>query len=158
MRGDRDGTAGFLMAGQRRGVFDVDEDRALAELKQAWADGGYHGFSVDDGLWSAISSAGDVLTGARRTEQEDPGALAGDAVMHGDRTALWLVPDEQDQVPRLERFRTAHPEVVILLRGVLPRAWVGSRKIERSTLRGLLDELEEIFTPDAQDRQAGSPQ
>jgi hypothetical protein len=35
---------------------------------------------------------------------------------------------------------------------------VGSRKIERHTLRGLLDELEEIFMPDAQDRQAGSPQ
>jgi hypothetical protein len=63
MRGDRDGTAGFLMAGQRRGVFDVDEDRALAELEQAWADGGYHGFSADDGTWCAISSAGDVLTG-----------------------------------------------------------------------------------------------
>jgi hypothetical protein len=78
--------------------------------------------------------------------------------MPGDRAALWLVPDERDQVPRLERFRTAHPEVVILLRGALPRAWVGSRKIERHTLRGLLDELEEIFMPDAQDRQAGSPQ
>jgi hypothetical protein len=51
------------MAGQRRGVFDVDEDRALAELELAWADGGYHGFSADGGLWSAISSAGDVLTG-----------------------------------------------------------------------------------------------
>ena len=63
MRGDRDGTAGFLTAGQRRGVFEVDEDRALAELEQAWADGGYHGFSADGGLWSAISSAGDVLTG-----------------------------------------------------------------------------------------------
>ena len=50
--------------GQRqRGIFDVDEDSALAELELAWADGGYHGFSVDDGLWSAISSAGDVLTG-----------------------------------------------------------------------------------------------
>ena len=63
MRGDRDGTAGFLMAGQRRGVFDVDEERALAKLELAWADGGYHGFSADGGLWSAISSAGDVLTG-----------------------------------------------------------------------------------------------
>ena len=63
MRGDRDGTAGFLMAGQRRGVFDVDEDSALAELERAWADSGYHGFSADDGLWSAISSAGEVLTG-----------------------------------------------------------------------------------------------
>jgi hypothetical protein len=49
---------------RRRGVFDVDEDRALAELELAWADGGYHGFSADGGTWCAISSAGDVLTGA----------------------------------------------------------------------------------------------
>ena len=63
MRGDRDSTAGFLTAGQRRGVFEVDEDRALAELELAWAVGGYHGFSADSGLWSAISNAGDVLTG-----------------------------------------------------------------------------------------------
>ena len=63
MRGDRDSTAGFLTAGQRRGVFEVDEDRALAELELAWADGGYHGFSADGGLWSAISNAGEVLTG-----------------------------------------------------------------------------------------------
>jgi hypothetical protein len=48
---------------RQRGVFDVDEDSALAEVELAWADGGYHGFSVDDGVWSAISSAGDVLTG-----------------------------------------------------------------------------------------------
>jgi hypothetical protein len=48
---------------QRRGVFRVDENAALAELELAWADGGYHGFSVDDGIWSAISSAGEVLTG-----------------------------------------------------------------------------------------------
>jgi hypothetical protein len=75
--------------------------------------------------------------------------------MHGNRAALSLVPDEQDPVPRLERFRAAHPEVVILLRGAMPRAWVGSRKIEHHTLGALLDELEEIFTPDAQDRQEG---
>ncbi len=50
-------------ARQRRGVFAVDEDAALAELELAWADGGYHGFSASDGLWSAISSAGKVLTG-----------------------------------------------------------------------------------------------
>ena len=78
--------------------------------------------------------------------------------MPGNRAALSLVPDEEDQVPRLARFRTMHPEVVILLQGALPRAWVGSRKIERSTLRGLLDELEEIFTPDALDRRERSPQ
>jgi hypothetical protein len=68
--------------------------------------------------------------------------------MPGNRAALSLVPEEPDQVPRLERFRAEHPEVVILLRGALPRAWVGARKIERPTLCGLLDELEEIFPAD----------
>ena len=49
---------------QPRGVFEVDEDAALAELERAWADGGYHGFCVmEHSLWSAISSAGEVLTG-----------------------------------------------------------------------------------------------
>ena len=50
-------------AHHRRGVLSVDENAALAELELAWADGGYHGFSVDDDTWSAISSAGEVLTG-----------------------------------------------------------------------------------------------
>ena len=50
-------------AHQRRGVFAVDENAALTELELAWADGGYHRFSVADGTWSAISSAGEVLTG-----------------------------------------------------------------------------------------------
>ncbi len=67
---------------------------------------------------------------------------------------LSLVPDEEDQVPRLERFRAAHPEVVILLRGARPRAWVGGRRIEHPTLCGLLDELEAMFPPDAQARHA----
>ena len=56
-------------ARQRRGVFAVDEDAALAELELAWADGGYHGFSAGEGAWSTISSAGEVLTG------ETPDAL-----------------------------------------------------------------------------------
>jgi hypothetical protein len=55
-------------ASGKQGIFDVDEDSALAELKLAWADGGYHGFSVDDGMWSAISGAGQVLTGATPDE------------------------------------------------------------------------------------------
>jgi len=55
----------------RRGVFEVDEGRALAELELTWAGGGYHGFSADGGTWSAISSAGDVLMG------DTPDALAG---------------------------------------------------------------------------------
>jgi len=58
------GTVAAGSAGERRrGVFDVDEDSALAELELQWASGGYHGFSVDGGMWSAISSAGEVLTG-----------------------------------------------------------------------------------------------
>ena len=61
------------------------------------------------------------------------------------RPALSLAPDEPDQVPRLEQFRAAHPEVIILLKGAMPRAWVGGRKIVRQTLRSLLDDLEEIF-------------
>jgi hypothetical protein len=51
-------------ARQPRGVFAVDEDAALAELERAWADGGYHGFSAGDSLWSAISSAEEALTGS----------------------------------------------------------------------------------------------
>jgi hypothetical protein len=70
-------------------------------------------------------------------------------VKPGNRAALSLVPDEPDQVPRLEEFRAEHPEVVVLLRGPMPTAWVGRQKIARHTLRGLLDELEEIFPPDA---------
>jgi hypothetical protein len=50
-------------ARQRRGVFAAGENAALAELELAWADGGYHGFTAGDGTWSAISSAGEVLTG-----------------------------------------------------------------------------------------------
>jgi hypothetical protein len=55
--------AGQVTGRQRRRVFEVDEESALAGLELAWTDGGYHGFSADDGIWSAISSAGDVLTG-----------------------------------------------------------------------------------------------
>ena len=55
--------AGQAGGSQPRGVFEVDEDRALAVLELAWTDGGYHGFCADGGTWSAISSAGDVLTG-----------------------------------------------------------------------------------------------
>ncbi len=44
--------------------FAVDQDAALAELELAWAAGGYHGFTADAGTWAAITSAGEVLTGA----------------------------------------------------------------------------------------------
>jgi hypothetical protein len=51
-----------------RDPFTVDQDSALAELELTWADGGYHGFSADGGTWCAISSAGEVLTGATPDE------------------------------------------------------------------------------------------
>jgi hypothetical protein len=57
------GTAKAGLAVQRRVVFAVDEDAALAALEEAWAGGGYHAFSAADGTWSAISGAGQVLTG-----------------------------------------------------------------------------------------------
>ena len=56
-----------------------------------------------------------------------------------------VIPDGEDQAARLEQFRTAHPDVPVLLLGDRPRAWVGDQKVEHSTLRGLLDGLEEIF-------------
>ncbi len=68
------GTAKAGTARQRRAVFTVDEDAALAALEQAWAEGGYHSFSVDHafsvdhGTWSAIGSAGEVLSGATPDE------------------------------------------------------------------------------------------
>jgi hypothetical protein len=50
--------------GPHRSPFQLDEDAALAELERAWAYGGYHGFCVvEHSVWSAISSAGEVLTG-----------------------------------------------------------------------------------------------
>ena len=61
--GGRSATTG-RNPGASRGVFEVDEDGALAELERAWAGGGYHGSCiVEHSLWSAISSSGEVLTG-----------------------------------------------------------------------------------------------
>ncbi len=51
-------------ASPRGGPFQADEQAALAELEQAWTDGGYHAFSADGGTWCAISNAGQVLTGS----------------------------------------------------------------------------------------------
>jgi len=68
-------------------------------------------------------------------------------VLHGD-----------DQAAQLERFRATHPEVPVLLMGTRPRAWVGCQKIEHPTLRGLLDDLEEIFRRDTRVSRPGTPQ
>ena len=55
---------------RKHGVFAVDPDQAIAELEQMWQPAGYHAFTFDSGTWSAISGAGDVLTG------DTPDALA----------------------------------------------------------------------------------
>ena len=68
-----------------------------------------------------------------------------------------LVRDGEDQVMRLEQFRVAHPDVPVLLMGACPRAWVGDQKIEHLTLRGLLDDLEEIFRPDVRTARTETP-
>jgi len=78
-------------------------------------------------------------------------------VIPGSHAALSAAPEE-DQVPRLERFRAAHSDVPVLLVGICPKAWVGDQKIEHPRLRGLLDGLEEIFGPDPQARHAGGSQ
>ena len=98
--------------------------------------------AIADALVTVLIIIGAVIGPA---DKEAQGALAGEAVIPGNRAALSLVPDEPDRVPWLERFRAGHLEVIILLRGAMPRAWVGGRKIVRQTLRDLLDELEEIF-------------
>ena len=69
-----------------------------------------------------------------------------------------LVPDGEDQAARLERFRATHPDVPVLLMGTRPRAWVGGQKIEHPTLRGLLDDLEEMFRPDTHASRTETPQ
>jgi hypothetical protein len=70
-----------------RNVFAVDEDAGLAELELAWATAGYHGFSADDGSWSAICGAGEGADRSHpgRVGPEDPGAAAGDAVTRADQ-------------------------------------------------------------------------
>lgn len=49
------GTARAGAAGQRRAVFAVDEEAALATLEEEWADGGYHAFGVEDVLCGPAS-------------------------------------------------------------------------------------------------------
>jgi hypothetical protein len=59
--------SGQADAVRQRGVFAVDQDRALAELERAWADGGYHGFSVDDGTGRRSAARGTCSPGIPRT-------------------------------------------------------------------------------------------
>jgi hypothetical protein len=65
------------------------------------------------------------------------------------RGVLGLVPDEPDQVPRLQAFRAAHPDVIIGPGGL--GTWQaripepnGETVATRYTLRELLDRLDEL--------------
>jgi hypothetical protein len=65
------------------------------------------------------------------------------------RPALRGVADEPDQVPRLQEFRAAHPDVIIGTDGFgnwqsrIPEP-NGETVITRYTLKPLLDELDEM--------------
>ncbi len=78
--------------------------------------------------------------------------------MCGSSAAPSAAPCEEDQELRLRRFRAAHPGVVILLLGRCPTAWVDGQRIQRPTVRGLLDSLEEIVGRDPQASHAGRSQ
>jgi hypothetical protein len=66
------------------------------------------------------------------------------------RPALRTVPDEPDQVPRLNRFREEHPGVAIgagsgWWQALVPEA-NGETVVTRYTLRALLDKLDELLS------------
>ena len=46
---------------------------------------------------------------------------------------------------RLERFRLAHNDVMVLRRATPPAAWIGPARITAPTLAKLLDALDEIY-------------
>jgi hypothetical protein len=66
------------------------------------------------------------------------------------RSGLRLVPDELDQVIRLARFRSAHPDVIVgdggfgTLQARIPEP-SGETVITRYTLKELLDKLDELL-------------
>jgi hypothetical protein len=79
------------------------------------------------------------------------GAYAGSA-----RLGLGLVPDEPDQVPRLQKFRAEYPDVIIGPGGFgtwqarIPQE-NGETVTTRYTLRELLDKLGELVGGDLGD-------
>lgn len=65
------------------------------------------------------------------------------------RPALYVVPDEPDQVLRLARFREEHPDVIIATgefgtwQARIPQP-IGEIVTTRYTLRNLLDRLDQL--------------
>ena len=160
MRGDRDGTAGFLMAGQRRGVFEVDEDRALEALRLAWGDAYDIGFESGRGTPTSRDAEDCTFTGDTpdALNVEDPRRLGarGHAVTGAGRPALRVVGGgAEDAVVRRQRFEEAHPEAVILppcagrWRAVVPAGLIpgdGTRTtLGAWDLGGLMNQLDAIY-------------
>jgi len=108
--------AGQAAGGRRRGVFEVDEDAALVELEQAWADGGYHGFCVlEHSLWSAITSSGEVLTGNTPDGLDQQIRAHWQALQRAGRQARWRAGETPPLGarccgPRSSRSRGKAPE------------------------------------------------
>src|SRR5262249_4604195 len=50
-------------ASGQRDPFEVGEEAALAQLERSWSGARYHALRAGGGLWYAVSSAGEVLTG-----------------------------------------------------------------------------------------------
>jgi hypothetical protein len=69
--------------GTRRGVFEVDEDAALAALEKAWASGGYHAVGgVRPAAVLRVAARGRYDRGAAGPAQP-AGAAAGHAAHSG---------------------------------------------------------------------------
>lgn len=69
------------MTGSRRGVFDVDEDRALEALRLAWGDAYVIGF--ESGRWVATSRDGEGRTFAGETPDALDRAIRADWAREG---------------------------------------------------------------------------
>ena len=80
----------------------------------------------------------------------------GHAVRHGTH----LAPGETDQLYRLERFRAAHPDVIVgdggfgVWQARIPKE-NGETVTSRHTLRELLDRLDELTGRQDQDQPGG---
>jgi hypothetical protein len=94
----------------------------------------------DAGMDSTYGTSQQLAAGA----SHQPGTGASQL-----RSGLRPLPDELDQVARLARFRTAHPEVIIgdggfgTIQARIPEL-NGETVITRYTLRELLDKLGEL--------------
>jgi hypothetical protein len=130
--------------------FTLDRRRALEALRDTWR----RAYLIDvdaSGLW----------WGLRRDGRKGVCGTAPDelnAAIMADFAARPVT--ELDQIPRLERLRAEHPEVIILRTGPVPTAWLGLEKVTGGTLAEMLDKLDaalERAAPGFRPAPAGPP-